>query len=249
MTDLPNPVNPLDWRVPIVNSDGTPTVEFQRKWAQQADANGTIPALSTPAEVSALLDIIADTATQILVRGTMEWAGWTPTADSIITASAAGVLTALVVPNAANKFLNGTVPPAFSQVKDTDLSMTAASTANDVSTTEHGFAPILPNDATKYLDGTGNYSVPAGSGGGGAAEMPLVTGDSGPVFMQDANNQPIGAVTPADLRVQAYIGRGTAANRPATPPVAGKATAIYFATDTLATSIWSGTGTTWETLT
>jgi hypothetical protein len=41
-------------------------------------------------------------------------------------------------------------------------------TTNNVSTTKHGFAPKLPNDATKYLDGTGAYSVPAGGGGGGS---------------------------------------------------------------------------------
>lgn len=39
-------------------------------------------------------------------------------------------------------------------------------TTNNVSTTKHGFAPKLPNDATKYLDGTGAYTVPAGGGGG-----------------------------------------------------------------------------------
>jgi len=36
-------------------------------------------------------------------------------------------------------------------------------TLRDVSTTKHGFAPKLPNDATKYLDGTGGYSVPPGT--------------------------------------------------------------------------------------
>lgn len=40
-------------------------------------------------------------------------------------------------------------------------------TTNNVSITKHGFAPKAPNDATKYLDGTGSYSVPAGGGGGG----------------------------------------------------------------------------------
>lgn len=39
-------------------------------------------------------------------------------------------------------------------------------TTNDVSTSKHGFAPKAPNDATKFLDGTGAYSTPAGSGGG-----------------------------------------------------------------------------------
>ena len=36
-------------------------------------------------------------------------------------------------------------------------------TTNNVSTSKHGFAPKAPSDATKYLDGTGAYSVPAGA--------------------------------------------------------------------------------------
>lgn len=48
----------------------------------------------------------------------------------------------------------------------TEADMTLANNVtNDVSITKHGFAPILPNDATKYLDGTGAWSVPAGGGG------------------------------------------------------------------------------------
>lgn len=39
-------------------------------------------------------------------------------------------------------------------------------TTNDVSTSKHGFAPKLPNDAAKYLDGTGAWTTPAGGGGG-----------------------------------------------------------------------------------
>ena len=47
---------------------------------------------------------------------------------------------------------------------DTNLSL-SDNTTNDVSTTKHGFTPKSPNDATKYLDGTGTYTIPAGSGG------------------------------------------------------------------------------------
>lgn len=36
-----------------------------------------------------------------------------------------------------------------------------------VSTSANGLAPTLPNDATKYLNGVGGYTVPAGGGGGG----------------------------------------------------------------------------------
>lgn len=37
-------------------------------------------------------------------------------------------------------------------------------TTNNASTSAHGFAPKYPNDATKYLDGTGAYSIPTGTG-------------------------------------------------------------------------------------
>lgn len=47
----------------------------------------------------------------------------------------------------------------------TEVKLTLAdNTTGNVSTSAHGFAPKAPNDATKFLDGTGNYSTPAGSG-------------------------------------------------------------------------------------
>lgn len=46
------------------------------------------------------------------------------------------------------------------------MQSTSDVTTLNVSTSKHGYAPKLPNDATKYLDGTGSYTVPAGSGGG-----------------------------------------------------------------------------------
>lgn len=57
-------------------------------------------------------------------------------------------------------------------------------TIANVSTTKHGLAPKLPNDATKYLDGSGAYSVPGAVlsitfliDGGGAAIATGVKGD------------------------------------------------------------------------
>ena len=143
-------LQPLTWDIPIVDNQGRPTPEFMRKWAQQFGINGTIPDLSTAAQVSALLDKIAATAGMVLVRGTLIWQGLASPAD-------------------AKKFLNGATPHAFAQVKDSDLATTDV-TDNDVSITKHGFAPKAPNDATLYLNGTGVYSVPAGSGGGGDGE-------------------------------------------------------------------------------
>ena len=37
-----------------------------------------------------------------------------------------------------------------------------------------------------------------------------------------------------------YLGSGTFANRPATPPIASSATSFYFATDTVVLYIWNG---------
>jgi hypothetical protein len=49
-------------------------------------------------------------------------------------------------------------------VTESNISLSDVTT-DDVSITKHGFAPKAPNDATKFLDGTGAYSVPAGGGG------------------------------------------------------------------------------------
>ena len=57
--------------------------------------------------------------------------------------------------------------PAFASIAETEINFTD-NTTNNVSTTKHGYAPKLPNDATKYLDGTGAFSVPGGGGGGGS---------------------------------------------------------------------------------
>lgn len=57
---------------------------------------------------------------------------------------------------------SGTGAFTKAQPTEADISFTDITT-NNVSTTKHGYAPKLPNDATKYLDGTGSYSVPASS--------------------------------------------------------------------------------------
>lgn len=56
------------------------------------------------------------------------------------------------------ELLNPSVIPAVA-VTDATISVTDILT-NNVSTSKHGFAPKLPNDSTKFLDGTGAYSVP-----------------------------------------------------------------------------------------
>lgn len=50
----------------------------------------------------------------------------------------------------------------------------ADNTTGNASTTAHGFVKKLPNDATKYYDGTGNYSTPAGTASGASVWVPNV---------------------------------------------------------------------------
>ena len=72
--------------------------------------------------------------------------------------------------------LNGNTKTAASAgtVTESNLSLSDVTTL-DVSTTKHGFAPKVPNDATKYLDGTGAYSVPSGAVALAGVQVTLVT--------------------------------------------------------------------------
>lgn len=87
-----------------------------------------------------------------------------------VVAVVAGVLygvsttsTAYTSAGTANQVLHGSATvPAFSAVVEADITL-ADNVTNNVATTKHGFAPKLPNDATKYLDGTGAYSTPSGT--------------------------------------------------------------------------------------
>lgn len=60
-------------------------------------------------------------------------------------------------PHAASHKAGGT-----DSIKLDELAAPTDITTLNVSTTAHGLTPKLPNDATKFLDGTGAYSIPAG---------------------------------------------------------------------------------------
>ena len=145
-----NTVQPLNWQRPIVAPGGAATDEFQRAWAQQARANASIPDLTTAAAASAVLDLISSAPGSLLARGASAWGG-------------------LASPSDTTKFLNGSATPSWAQVTDADLLLSDITT-NNVSTTKHGFAPKAPNDATKFLDGTGAYSTPSSGGGASSVE-------------------------------------------------------------------------------
>ncbi len=52
------------------------------------------------------------------------------------------------------------MPSQITRVTTDANLLTSDITTNNASTSKHGFAPKYPNDATKFLDGTGAYSVP-----------------------------------------------------------------------------------------
>lgn len=85
----------------------------------------------------------------------------------VIGDDGAGRVKTVTPSGSSNKVLHDSASgdPTMGPVVEGDLSLTDITTAN-VSTSKHGFAPKLPNDATKFLDGTGAYSVPGGGGGG-----------------------------------------------------------------------------------
>jgi len=76
---------------------------------------------------------------------------FTGAAEGTDTNASAGDIVVAIMSEAA---FNGVCSDAYLN--------TSNITTNDVSITKHGFAPKSPNDATKYLDGTGAYTVPAG---------------------------------------------------------------------------------------
>ncbi len=84
----------------------------------------------------------------------------------LVTGSAAAVLASADYVNqgTAVTVLHGNAAgnPAFGAVVEDDQSLSDVTTL-DVSATKHGYAPKNPNDSTKFLNGQGAYTVPAGT--------------------------------------------------------------------------------------
>lgn len=89
-----------------------------------------------------------------------------------------------------------------SQLAETDLSFSDVTTSN-VSIVKHGFAPKAPNDATKYLDGTGNYTVPSGSGTGTVSSVAM-TGDN-VVYNTTVTGSPVTSTGTLSLTLKSQV--------------------------------------------
>jgi hypothetical protein len=62
-----------------------------------------------------------------------------------------------------------------STIDDATLPMSDITT-NNVSISQHGFVPKLPNDATKFLNGVGAFATPSGGGGVGSSTFLVGSG-------------------------------------------------------------------------
>jgi hypothetical protein len=103
------------------------------------------------------------------------------TAEDIIYGGASGAPTRKAK-GSDGTFLGVAAGALLYQAVTDALLSTSDITTNNASTTKHGFAPKYPNDATKYLDGTGAYTVPAGGGGGALVLLEQHTGSgAGPL--------------------------------------------------------------------
>ncbi len=133
----------------------------------------------------------------------------------------------------------------------TDASLpTSDITTNNASTTKHGFAPKYPNDATKYLDGTGAYSVPAGGAAHGvytsasppttdvglfvvaktgvdaktAATTDIFTVPTGRAFLCTGAHMLVTAVTSGGAGTEQFLIQESSANRTLMPGAANAST-------------------------
>lgn len=91
------------------------------------------------------------------------------------TAIANGAITNAMLANGAVANLSGT-NTGDQTISDATITTTDITT-NNASTTKHGFLKKLDNTATHYMDGTGAWSTPAGSGGSGTVTSVTYTGD------------------------------------------------------------------------
>ncbi len=97
--------------------------------------------------------------------------GTVTNAANVTIAIAASQVTGTAVTNADARLSDSRTPTAHAtshktggsdSIKLDELAAPTDVTTLNASTTAHGLAPKYPNDATKYLDGTGGYTVPAG---------------------------------------------------------------------------------------
>lgn len=139
---------------------------------QASDMNNTIVPVANNGTANPLTSWIMTATVATVDTDAVNFVAFTPNGANLVTAVSPGA--------GLCHFAGSTQTCTSSAVVEADITL-ANNTTNNVSTSKHGFAPILPNDATKYLDGTGAYSVPSGGGGGGDTCLANATSPGLPV--------------------------------------------------------------------
>lgn len=147
----------------------------------------------------------------------------------------------LVGPANTSKYLRGDNPPTWVAPQIDTIGAGTDITTNNVSTGKHGLTPKLPNDATKYLDGTGAYTVPpAGSPTGAAGGDIAGTGSStypNPTLTAIITaGGPVGSATTVPVITYDAKGRITAVSSATITPSPGSGGALTLISDTLLVS-------------
>lgn len=193
-------LGPLDWRIGIVDQQGRPTPEFQRKWNSQRQNNALITSVTlgsgpptdpTQPDGAEYIDVTADPAVLYVSDGGI-WvrvgvATFTQLSD--VPASYTGQMFKLVRVNITEDGLE------FAGITDI-LDLIGATQGDILYRDASSWTVLAPGTAGFVLstNGTGNNPtwIAAGGGGGGGGGLPLVNGDTpGPGVMADPHGQTI----------------------------------------------------------
>jgi len=93
------------------------------------------------------------------------------TNNHIFVGNGSNVATDVAMSGDATIVASGALTVGANKIQEGKLDLSDVTTFN-VTTARHGFAPKAPNDASKFLDGTGAYTTPSGFAPGGAPYYP-----------------------------------------------------------------------------
>lgn len=158
--------NVLQTDLDYVGATGNFTTSLQRNGVNVVDAGLTLTMVGTANEIT-----LSAGAQSLAANRT--WTFSLPTALTFTGKTVTGgtysspTLTTPTIVSFANATHTHQNAAGGGTLTESALALTDVTTAN-ASTTAHGFLKKLSNVATQYMDGTGNWSVPAGGGGGSA---------------------------------------------------------------------------------
>lgn len=158
-------LSPANGALGIAKDTGALHKRVSDDWSEVGAPGGDIPDASTTEKGKVELATDGESAAGLAVQsndGRLSNAR-TPTSHSHATSDVTGLDTALTG-KASTTHATAHKSGGADVIKLDELAAPTDVTTLNVSTSAHGLAPKLPNDATKFLDGTGAYAVPPAGG-------------------------------------------------------------------------------------